>query len=182
MKSQNSIYDPETLNLTEKAKELLDKYRKKQPFRVSIGRTSWEQYEEFKERYNLRMVLDDEIVIEFDTEDKEFVVRAISQTGINLYNAGFYFEYWDHGGKSPHLHLHDLPISHLEPDQRRLFKKIFIRKYVPHEYLPKVDITLTGIHLIAIEWVQHWKGCYGIKKLISVFDGENKKSWGFQNG
>lgn len=156
--------------LTTLRNELLDRYRQKQPFRVSIGKSKWIDYNTFDERYNLREILNDEIVIEFDTTDLEIVTRAISQTGINLRKAGYIFEYWDHKGKSPHLHIHNLPIAQLPADKRALFKKMFIRKYVPTEYLPYVDFSLTGIHLIAIEWAQHWKECYDVKKLIHVFD------------
>lgn len=156
--------------ITTMRKDILDRYRLKQPFRVAVGKSTWQQYNTFDERYNLREILDDEIVIEFDCTDLEIVTRAISQTGINLRKAGYVFEYWDHKGKSPHLHIHDLPIAQLPADKRALFKKMFIRKYVPVEFLPYVDFSLTGIHLIAIEWAQHWKGCYDVKKLVHVFD------------
>jgi hypothetical protein len=171
------------LELEAKRKAILDSYRVKQPFRVAIGKSVWRQYEEFNLVDNLREVLDDEIVIEFDSpkdwkamseqEQKEFLNlswAAIDLTGVNLYNAGISFEIWDHKGKSPHLHIHNLPIAHLEKDKRALFKKLFIRKYVPREYLAYVDISLTGCHLVAIEWQNHWKGCYGIKELINKFN------------
>lgn len=156
-------------NYSELRKNLLASYRLKQQFRVSIGKSKWINYESFNEQYNLREILNDEVVIEFDTPDQNIVVPAISQTGINLVNARYTFEYWDHGGKSPHLHIHDLPIAHLEPSKRSLFKKMFIKKYVPEEYHKYVDLSLTGVHLVAIEWANHWKGCYGVKKLINTF-------------
>lgn len=158
-----------------KREALLKTFRQKQSFRVSIGKSKWVHYETFNPAYNLREVLDDEVVIEFDTADQQIVVPAISSTGLNLVKAGITFEYWDHGGKSPHLHIHNLPIAHLDKDKRHLFKKIFIRRYVPLEYLPYVDISLTGIHLIALEWANHWKGCYGVKKLIGVYTPEQYK-------
>lgn len=162
-------------------RNLLENMSKKQSFQVAVGPTKWIDYKEFNPDYNLREILKDEIVIEFDSTDLEIVMKATSQTGINLFNAGIYFEYWDHGGKSPHLHIRDLPIGHLDDEQRKTFKKLFIRKYVPMEYLKYVDFTLTGTHLIALEWAEHWKGCYGVKKLISIFDGVNKNSWGYEN-
>lgn len=159
-------------NQTELKKARLDAYKQKQPFRISIGKSTWEQYNTYDERYNLREILDDEVVIEFDSTDLEIVVKAISQTGINLMNAGYVFEYWDHKGKSPHLHIHNLPIGHLSSSERTIFKKLFIRKYVPLEYHQYVDFSLTGTHLIALEWSNHWKGCYEIKKLVHVFQKE----------
>lgn len=156
----------------ENRRDLLDSLRKKQPFRVAKGKSKWVQYEEFNSDYNLREILNSEIVIEFDSEDQNLTWMAINETAINLYKTGISFEIWDHEGKSPHLHIHDLPTSNLEPSKRALFKKMFIRKYVPIKYLSHVDISLTGIHLIAIEWAEHWKGRYDVKKLLSKFNSE----------
>ena len=178
----NHIFEskPITTLTTLEAKRgvILDNFKQKQSFRVSIGKTNWVDYKQFNPNYNLREILDDEIVIEFDEKNwkgslEEFKDKiswsGINLTAVNLYNANITFEIWDHNGKSPHLHIHNLPIKHLDPDKRVLFKKMFIRKYVPSEYFPYVDMTLTGIHLIAIENQNHWKGCYGIKTLLSEF-------------
>ena len=159
----------ELLELLELRKNLLEEYRKKQPFRVAMGKSQWVDYTEFNPAYNLREILNDEIVIEFDTTDGNKAWEGINFTGINLLKAGISFEVWDHEGKSPHLHIHNLPIADLSPDKRALFKKCFIRKYVPLEYLGCVDLSLTGVHLIAIEWANHWKGCYNVKRLLSKF-------------
>src|SRR3989338_1329145 len=156
------------LNYSELREKLLKEFKEKQLFRVTTGKTKWVPYESFNESYNQREILKDEIVIEFDSKDLEAVMKAISQTGINLLKK-YTFEYWDHGGKSPHLHIRDLPIAHLNDNERAIFKKMFIKKYVPLEYLNYVDFSLTGTHLIALEWANHWKGHYGIKRLISVF-------------
>jgi hypothetical protein len=173
-------------------KQLLDTYRQKQPFRISIGKTKWFWYEpeNYNSAYNLREILKDEIVFEFDstkyekdlgkkwevmTKEERDVFRdisyeAINFTAINLYKAGYSFSIWEHKGKSPHLHIQDLPISHFEKDKLRKFKKFFINKYCPEEYLPYVDYSLCGVHLVAIEWTNHWKGCYDVKRLLSEFN------------
>lgn len=167
--------------LEQKRQKILDRYRQKQPFRASIGKSKWIDYTNFNPDYNLREILNDEICVEFDTKNEDLAWKGINFTAINLYQAGYIFQIWDHGGKSPHLHVHDLPITQLEPDKRRLFKKIFIRKYVPLEYLKFVDYSLTGIHLIAIEWVEHWKGCYGVKELLYEFDPLENQNETLQN-
>ena len=170
--------------------QLLDKYRTKQPFRVSKGKkyiingeeknSKWFPYEiGNKELWNLREILNDEIVIEFDMPKdwdkglKEFQeqisIPAIDKTSTNLAWNGITCEVWDHKGKSPHLHIHDLPIAHLEKDKLKMFKELFIKKYTPEKYLPYVDFSLCGIHLLAIEGVEHWKGKYSIKKLLHRF-------------
>lgn len=170
----NSFTEVTEVTEVMKRNELLDDYRKKQPLRVAIGKSAWIPYEagQFKPEYNLRERLKDEIIIEFDTTDLEIVVPAISQTGFNLLKAGITFEYWEHGGKSPHLHIHNLPIAHLTDNQRAIFKKMFIKKYVPVEYHHVVDLSLTGIGLIALEWAFHWKGCYKVKRLVHTFTPE----------
>lgn len=164
----------EIYGLETKRKRLLDSYRKKQSFRVAKGKSKWVEYNEFDRGYNLREILNDEIVIEFDSDNENLTWSAINFTAINLYNAEIEFEIWNHEGKSPHLHIHNLPIVNLTPDKRKLFKKLFIRKYVPKEYLEWVDISLTGIHLIAIEWAEHWKGHYEVKRLLNKWKKPTK--------
>ncbi len=139
-------------------------------FRVSIGKSQWYWYNEYEERYNLREILNNEICIEFDVDDQNTAWEAINLTGVNLYRAGYTFEIWDHKGKSPHLHLRNLPISHLSKDELRLFKKVFIKEFVPKAYHDFVDYSLTGIHLIAVEWANHWKNKYGVKRLLFKFE------------
>lgn len=152
---------------------LLENYRKKQHFRVTIGKSKWIDYEVFSPDYNLREILNDEIVIEFDNTDKETSWKATMLTLFNLVMAGIVCEVWDHKGRSPHIHIHNLPIGDLDADKRRLFKKMFIRKYVPLEYLKYVDYSLTGIHLVRIEYTPCWKGKYDIKRLIQIYDPVN---------
>lgn len=171
-----------------KRKALLDGLALKQPFRVAIGKSQWVPYTSFDERYNLREILRDEVVIEFDSPKPldqmsaqerhnfdEMVMRAIGETGINLMNAGYDFEYWDHWGKSPHLHIRDLPITQFDDAKRKLFKEMFIKRYVPKEYHHSVDLSLAGIKLIALEWAPHWKGCYQVKTLTATFIGRGVK-------
>ncbi len=155
-----------------KTKQILDTYRQKQSFRVAVGKSKWIDYEpeNFNPEYNLREILNDEIVIEFDLEDQEVGNDATMLTLFNLVTSGYECEVWGHGGRSPHIHIHNLPISHLEKDQRKLFKKLFIRKHVPIEFLEWVDISLTGIHLLRIEHSPCWKKKYGIKTLMARYN------------
>jgi len=159
-------------NFEDLRKELLTDLRQKQSFRVSVGKSKWVNYETFNPKYNLREILDDEIVIEFDS-DPEISWKATMETLYNLTLQGIISEVWNHGGRSPHIHIRNLPINHLEKDKRRLFKKIFIRNFVPLEYLKYVDLSLTGVHLLRIEWSPCWKKKYGIKKLMNTFDPVN---------
>lgn len=153
--------------LEQKRKDLMDYYKTKQSFRVSIGKSKWINYTKFNPAYNLREILKDEIVVEFDCDDRNLTWTAINLTAVNLYNAGIHFEIWNHEGKSPHLHIHNLPISHLDKDKLRLFKKVFIRNFVPLEFLKYVDVSLCGVHLVALEYAEHWKKCYKTKLLLN---------------
>lgn len=155
---------------------LLAKLSTLQTFRVAVGKSKWVQYEGFRQDYNLREILKNEVVIEFDTLQQKRAWFGTHETCINLLNAGYNFEVWDHGGKSPHIHVRGLPIGSLDGDNLRQFKKIFIRKYVPQEYLDVVDYSLTGIHLIALEYQFHWKGCYGYKILLTKFGDDEMGS------
>lgn len=158
-----------------KRKELLDYYKTKQAFRVSVGKTKWKDYQEFSPYYNLREIMNDEVVIEFDmpknfegtlADFQQISRQAINETALNLCNAEYSFEVWEHNGKSPHLQIESLPITHLDKEQLKIFKKVFVKKYVPEEYHQYLDYSLCGVHLIALEWQKHWKGCYGVKQLV----------------
>lgn len=165
----------QTTELEEKRKQLLNFYKTKQPFRVATGKSKWIQYTNFNAAYNLREILDDEIVIEFDNEDRNLTWTAINFTAINLLNAGYSFEIWNHEGKSPHLHIHNLAIPKLEKKHTKKFKEAFVKTYTPKEYHKCVDFSLCGCHLIALEWAKHWKGCYEVKKLLNTWGKNDKK-------
>ncbi len=148
--------------------------RTQQPFRVATGKTRWHWYNPdmyLQESWNLREILSNEIVIEFDTDNRAEALEAINFTALNLCEAGFAFEIWDHKGRSPHLHIRNLPFPTLEKTQLKHLKHLFIEKYVPEEFLACVDFSLCGIHLVALEGVNHWKGKYDVKRLRSKFEG-----------
>ena len=178
------------MRYSENRRYLLDSFKKKQNFRVSYGIGKWFYYRDFSMKIKLRQVMDDEIVIEFDstTYERELGVKweemneieknyfkeeislpAIESTRNNLYNAGLLFEIWSHEGKSPHIHIHNLPIAHLSKKERKLWKETFIKNYVSKKYHKYMDLSLCGIHLVALEWCKHYKGDYRIKIPINNF-------------
>ncbi len=144
-----------------------------QPFRVAVGKSYWHWYNSemlFPQSWNLREILRNEIVIEFDNVERDIALEACRLTTENLKQLNISFEVWDHMGKSPHLHIHNLPIPQLSKNKLKEFKKFLVRKFVPEEYHEVVDFSLCGIHLVAIENVNHWKGKYEVKKLIWKVD------------
>lgn len=165
---------------------LLFQCRTIQAFRVACGKSSWHWWNVGDNRmhWNLREILGNEVVIEFDMPkdwpgDIDMFQRKISlpathQTGINLYNAGLVFEIWDHNGKSPHIHIRNLVFPVFEKNKLKKFKEFFIKRFVPAEYHKFLDFSLCGIHLVALEGAMHWKG-YGIKRLLFRFDPRELK-------
>ncbi|MBR9704209.1 hypothetical protein GOV12_02265 [Candidatus Pacearchaeota archaeon] len=101
---------------------------------------------------------------------QSFSQHIINLTSNNLKKDNITFEVWNHGGKSPHLHIHNIPIAHLSKDELKIWKESFIDCYVPSEYLIFADKSLCGVHLVALEGVKHWKGKYEIKKLLHYYN------------
>jgi len=116
---------------------------------------------EFAESFG-RMIADDEIVIE-DLEEED-LIKVMSKLGDDDYN----IEYWKADGqKSGHLHIKKIKgLKSLTKNQRKKYKELFIRKYVPEDLYDVVDFQLCGVHRIAEENKPHYK--YGsLKKLVN---------------
>lgn len=129
--------------------------------------------EEYIEKKFGRYIQSNEIVFDFD--DRENGFNAINFTGINLCLAGYNFEvYFAEGQKAPHLHIKNIiGLEELNEIQLKKYKKLFILKYSPKEYLQFLDINLIGNHRIVKENTIHYK--YGtIKKLLYSFNPDKK--------
>lgn len=105
------------------------------------------------EEARLRTVLPDEIVIEFDGEhdDNEFLCGDV----IRRLHGNYSFSVYYHGGRSPHIHIYNIVgLNLLGKDKQKHYKKLFLGKYAPFD---SVDTTLTGDHLVALEFKPHFK-------------------------
>lgn len=122
----------------------------------------WKRHTSPIENATLREIAPNEVVIEYDTY-KESARALVNNTIRFLHGNNYNFAVYDHGGRSPHIHVYDIRgLEELDDDMRRTYKKLFISKYAPYE---QVDYSLTGIGLIALEHKPHFK--YGtIKKLV----------------
>lgn len=122
-----------------------------------------------------RWINNDEIVFDYDHREQGF--QGVNFTAINLYRAGYKFEvYYAEGQKSPHLHVKNIKgLEKLDSEQLRKYKKLFMKKYSPGEFLNYLDIQLTTKHRIAEENKLHYK-YQTIKKLLSVFN-EDKENF-----
>jgi hypothetical protein len=124
------------------------------------------QKEAFKQKLG-RKISSNEIVIE-DIPEKD-----ILEIQSNLEKEGYKSEYWKAERQiSGHLHIKDIPhLESLSKNQLKRYKELFIRKYVPVALLNKVDFQLCGVHRIAEENKEHYKG-YGIKTLVKSVNSD----------
>jgi hypothetical protein len=125
----------------------------------------------YKTDKRLRDIAKDEIVIEFDDCSREEGLEWIELTKQKI-GKKFKYSVYDHGGKSPHLHIKNINgLKAVKEDIRKIAKKELVEIYAGNP--EKVDYSLTSKHKIAKEGVEHFKktekpGCehYGIKELI----------------
>ena len=109
-------------------------------------------YDEYKP-YNHRSILNNEIVIEFDEDDKETNTKYAELVIERLRKDKVAYSLWDSGNKSHHVHFlldmkQCLNIS--------LLKKVVMRHYT--EGFPiKPDMRLAGLHLVRAEFGVHEK-------------------------
>lgn len=122
------------------------------------------RYRTFSPQLVLRELLPGEIVIEFDGyegQTRAEAERLVSQTCDKLDADGLRYIVFDHGGKSPHIHLWVAGLDVIPKQQRRRYKERFIQRYAADP--GKADLSLAGEHLIATEYLFHWK--YNTRKV-----------------
>jgi len=130
--------------------------------------------QEYAESFG-RMIEDNEVV--FDVDDRNEGFEVINDIGISLYQCNYNFKMWyAKGQKSPHIHVKNIQgLEGLDKDQLKEYKKLFIIKHCPKEYLKFLDIQICGAHRIATENELHYK--YNtIKKLFGVYN-EDKENF-----
>ena len=119
----------------------------------------------------LREIADNEIVIEFDTDDKKRVNKLIQKTVKKLFYNKYNFVVYDHGGRSPHIHVYDIKgLDEQNYNSRREYKRLFLAKYANYK---ETDVTLntSSSHLIAIEGKKHFKHKKEKKIIMANYDG-----------
>lgn len=164
--------------------EILDKLQQQDHDLLVVDKVT-DKWEVEKEKYlykgtlenqRLRTVNCDEIITEFDNCTRERGVDLIDTVRIMLDNNKISYSIYDHGGKSPHLHIYNIQgLKELNDFQRHEYKKKFVKKFCPKlSGKETIDYSLCGKHLIALEYTPHFK--YGrIKELIKKADyGQNK--------
>lgn len=142
----------------------LEKYRQFQkdiPLCYRSSEVAWwndrclyldEKYSDVK-KYNHRMVLNDEVVIEFDTDSPEKNLELIEGVVKKVLKDGIRYSLWHSGNKSYHLHFF---INGKNVVNQRLLKKVVMRHYTEGlDTLP--DLQLAGNHMIRAEFGLHEK-------------------------
>lgn len=115
--------------------------------------------------YRLRTVLSDEIIIELDGEPDENEKNLADV--IKRLHGVYSFHVYYHGGRSQHIHIYNIVgLRALGFEKRKQYKKLFLKKYAPYE---SVDTTLTGDHLVALEFAPHFKH-ESVKKNIAYYN------------
>ena len=111
-----------------------------------------EKYSDTK-KYNHRMILQQEVVIEFDTENHEDNFKYVDTISKRLIKEGIKYSLWHSGNKSYHLHFF---VSTKQATNIRLLKKSIMRYF--SEGLPVLpDLQLAGNHMIRAEYGKHEK-------------------------
>jgi len=114
-------------------------------------------------KYNHRSVLDKEVVIEFDEEDKSLNRKLADEVCKRLKADGITFAKWDSGNKSIHVHC---LIDYGEVKNLQLLKKVFMRYYSKDlKYSPDLRLASPN-HLVRAEHGVHEKTGF-TKKFIS---------------
>jgi hypothetical protein len=112
-----------------------------------------DNYDSLK-KYNHRGILGNEVVIEFDEEDKEVNAKLADEVCLRLQKDNIRYAKWYTGGKSVHIHIL-LDVG--EASNIRLLKTVFTRHYTEGlDKLPDLQMTYPN-HLIRAEFGIHEK-------------------------
>jgi len=134
------------------------------------------QQNELAQIKNWRKIKNNEIVIEFDNCPKSY--KAVYNTCYNLLLADYYVEIWyAKGQRSPHIHIKNIQgLENLNSEQRHKYKELFIKRYVPQEFLPFVDFKMCEeTRFVAEEDKSHFK-YKTTKKLLGILNQDKINS------
>jgi len=113
-------------------------------------------------KYNHRAILRDEVVIEFDTDNKEDNRKYADEVAKRMKKDNIAVAKWFSGNKSVHVHAF---FDFKKAKNIQLVKKIIMRKYCDGLPLPDLQLAIEN-HMIRAEYGLHEKtGAH--KKLIS---------------
>ena len=109
---------------------------------------------DYRKPYNHRSILPQEVVIEFDDEDKEKNLRLTEEVAKRIRKDKIRYALWDSGNKSYHLHF---LIDTRNAKNLKLLKSLIIRHYAKDlEVLPDMRMAANK-HLIRAEFGVHEK-------------------------
>lgn len=133
---------------------------------VEVGDKTWRSYfsvrdkDWYVETIKHRTILKPEIVL--DLEEKELYEPAIKR----LDEEHRRYRAFSTGSKGYHIHLIFPELADMDDYKVKVIKEIFIKRF-------KGDIQKAGTCMIALEFVEHWKGTGRCKELLIEKEGYN---------
>jgi len=125
-----------------------------------------------KDTDNLRSIMDDEIVIEFDTNDRNFADKLVRISLRRLKANGYKYFVYDAKGRSPHIHLYRVVgLEALDVEVRREYITLFFDKYFEWSEADCSTARTQG-HLIAMENKPHFKHKNVMELVSTNSDGD----------
>lgn len=115
-------------------------------------------YDTIRDQAKLRTIATDEIVIEFDC-DRLRALKLCKDTVRRLKANNYDYYVFDHNGRSPHIHVYNVPLLKYDEDIRKEYIRLFLGKYTGSLSLKNkvVDTSLISNSLIAMEFKEHFK-------------------------
>ncbi|HEY9705833.1 MAG TPA: hypothetical protein V6C58_25585 [Allocoleopsis sp.] len=117
--------------------------------------------------YNHRIILKNEIIIEFDEDDKKTNLKLVQEVISRLKKDGINYSLWDSGNKSYHCHIF---VELGNATNIQLLKRCFIKYYCQGMQLPDMQLC-QETHLVRAEFGVNEKS--GKKKFLI----ENSKNY-----
>lgn len=125
-----------------------------------------EKYDEYKP-YNHRSILMNEIVIEFDDDDKPTNLKLAEIVVDRLKKDNIAYSMWDSGNKSYHVHF---LVDMKQCKNVALMKKVIMRHYTEGLNI-QPDMRLAGVHLVRAE--------FGVNEKSGVCKSKIKETTGY---
>jgi hypothetical protein len=124
----------------------------------------------FSDKAILREISRNEVVIEFDTDNRTRVNKLVRKVVKKLRYSGYNFAVFDHKGRSPHIHVYNIRgLEEQEPSVISAYKRLFLNKYSPFRETD-VGLNTASSHLVAVEFKPHFKHGH-VKELLYSTNG-----------
>jgi hypothetical protein len=119
----------------------------------------------FNGECKLREIAKNEIVIEFDTSSRALALHYTKVAMARLNYRNYNFSVFDHGGRSPHIHVYNVVgLEEQDPEVISEYKRLFLGQIAPFKETD-VGLNTATSHLVATEYQEHFKH-HRVKQLL----------------